>query len=100
MGRSARKSRLRRGAIRVDIKKSSREEQCERSATRYSCREMDPKDLNSSIRAWKGGDSTCGTSEEASDMTLCAGEMGRGDGAGVGGRMTGMKTVGDSVWEG
>ena len=44
MGRSARKSRLRRGAIRVDIKKSSREEQCERRAARYSCREMDPKD--------------------------------------------------------
>jgi len=33
-------------------------------------------------------------------MTLGAGEMGRGEGAGVGGRMTGMKTVGDSVWEG
>jgi hypothetical protein len=33
-------------------------------------------------------------------MTLGAGEMGRGDGAGVGGRMTGTKTVGDSVWEG
>lgn len=99
MGKSARKSRLRRGAIRVDIKKSSREEQWDRRVAKYSCREIDPRDRNSSRRAWKGGSWTCGASEEAKDMTLGAGEMGRGDGAGVGGRMTGMKTVGDSVWE-
>jgi hypothetical protein len=50
--------------------------------------------------AWKDGGSTCGASEEARVMMLGTGEMGRGDGAGVGGRMTGIKTVGDSVWEG
>ena len=97
MGRSARKSRLRRGAIRVEIKNSSREEQWERRAAKYSRREMEPRDRNSSRRAWKGGDSTCGEIEEARDITLGVGEMGRGDGAGVGGRMTGIKTVGDSV---
>jgi hypothetical protein len=58
------------------------------------------RDWNSLRKSWKGGISTCGAGEEASDMALGAGEIGRGDGAGVGGRMTGMRTVGDSDWEG
>jgi hypothetical protein len=100
MGRSARKSRLRRGAMRVDIKNSSREEHWERRAAKQSCRAMELSDWNSSRMTWEEGISAYGSGEEARDMTLSAGEMGRGDGAGVGGRMTGMKTVGDSVWVG
>ena len=100
MGRSARKSRLRRGAIRVDIKNSSREEHWDRRAARQSCRAMEPRDWKSLRMALKDGRSECGAGEEVGVMTFDAGEMGRGDGAGVGGRITGMKTVGDSVWEG
>ena len=61
---------------------------------------MELRDRNSLRMAWNGGGSTCDAGEEARVMTLGTREMGRGDGAGVGGRMTGMKTVGDSVWEG
>ena len=61
---------------------------------------MELRDRNSLRMVWNGGGSTCDGVEEERVMTLGAREMGRGDGAGVGGRMTGMKTVGDSVWEG
>ena len=72
------------------MKKSSRAEQWESRAARQSCLAVEPRDWNPWIKASKGGVSKCVTTEEGRDMTLGAGETGCGDGAGVGGRMTGM----------
>jgi hypothetical protein len=78
------------GAIRLEMKKSSRAEQWESRAARQSCLESGLRDWNPLRNASKGGTSKCSTNEEARNMTLGAGETGCGDGAGVGGRITGM----------